>query len=50
MITQEQRTRAIQKTFEYLDRAAIVLTPLEKEQVEVADFERLASGRARGVK
>lgn len=38
MLTHEERNRAIHRATQYLDRACIVLTPEEVENLEVADF------------
>ncbi len=38
MITQQECSHAVAETLKYLDRAGIVLTPEEKERIEVADF------------
>ncbi len=38
MITGTEYTKAAQRTIEYLDRAGIVITEKEKEEIEVADF------------
>lgn len=38
MITRQERDEAVREARSYLDRAGIVLTPAEAEQIEVADF------------
>ncbi len=38
MVTQEQYAHAVRRARQYLDRAGIVLTPEEVENLEVADF------------
>lgn len=38
MITREEREKAVYRAKQYLDRAGIVLTPKEAEEIEVADF------------
>lgn len=38
MVTENEYRRAAQRTIEYLDRAGIVITEKEKDEIEVADF------------
>jgi D-lyxose ketol-isomerase len=38
MLTQQQLLKAQERAREYLERAGIVLTPAERENIEVADF------------
>jgi D-lyxose ketol-isomerase len=45
MVTKQQRDEAVERAVTYLHQAGIVITPREKEEMEVADFglEELAS-------
>ncbi len=38
MLTREQFTEAQRRAYDYLQRAGIVLTPAERDNIEVADF------------
>lgn len=38
MVTKQQRDEAVERAVAYLQKAGIVITPREKEEMEVADF------------